>query len=119
MSTPYPLNPAYLCMYARSEAFRGALILLEADAISRPGFNGPYTKDTRQEGFVSYGISHLMKLIGTGEMAQRSSWYQKWNVHMFPRPEVRLDIKNNVTLCVGDYRGIVRRESSLDIEKLP
>ena len=106
-------------MHARSEAFRGALILLEADAISRPGFNGPYTKDTRQEGFVSYGISHLMKLIGTGEMAQRSSWYQKWNVHMFPRPEVRLDIKNNVTLCVGDYRGIVRRESSLDIEKLP
>ena len=84
-----------------------------------PRLQRPYTKDTRQEGVVSYGISHLMKLIGTGEMAQRSSWYQKWNVHMFPRPEVRLDITNNVTLCVGDDRGIVCRESSLAIDKLP
>ena len=65
------------------------MILLETGAISRDGFNGPYSEDTRQEGFVQYGNSHVLKLIGTGEMAQRSSWYQKWNVHLFPRPEVR------------------------------
>ena len=65
------------------------MILLAEGAISRPGANGPYTSKTRQKGFVSFGPSHLMKLIGAGENAQRSSWYQKWNVHMFPRPEVR------------------------------
>lgn len=72
------------------EAYRAALILINDGAISRAGFNGPYEESGRQVGFVNYGISHVMRLVGTGERAQRSSWYQKWNVHMFARPEVRL-----------------------------
>ena len=71
------------------EAYRAALILIEEGAISRAGFNGPYDQSGRQVGFVNYGVSHIMRLVGTGELAQRSSWYQKWNVHMFARPEVR------------------------------
>ena len=71
------------------EAYRAALILIAEGAISRPGFNGPYAQSGRQVGFVNYGVSHIMRLVGTGELAQRSSWYQKWNVHMFARPEVR------------------------------
>ncbi|CAN0412666.1 unnamed protein product, partial [Laminaria digitata] len=63
------------------------MILIAEGAISRPGFNAPYSSETRQAGFVTYGTSHIMKLIGIGEMAMRSSWYQKWNVHMFTRPE--------------------------------
>ena len=73
--------------YSR-EAFRGAMVLLEQGAISRDGFNGPYSREGRQKGFVNYGNSHVLRLLGTAEVAQRSSWYQKWNVHLFPRPEV-------------------------------
>ncbi|CAN0533990.1 unnamed protein product, partial [Scytosiphon promiscuus] len=69
------------------EAYRSALILIEQDAISRFGINGPYVADGRQSGFVNYGISHTMRLVGTGELSMRSSWYQKWNVHLFARPE--------------------------------
>lgn len=28
-----------------------------------------------------------MKILGSCEQAQRASWYQKWNVHLFARPE--------------------------------
>jgi len=77
------------------EAYRAALILIEEGAISRPGFNGPYDQSGRQVGFVNYGVSHIMRLVGTGELAQRSSWYQKWNVHMFARPEVRFHYLTN------------------------
>ena len=87
------------------EAYRAALILIEQGAISRFGFNGPYTESGRQVGFVNYGVSHLMRLVGTGELAQRSSWYQKWNVHLFARPEVRLHCVAN---CGHEYRSAWR-----------
>jgi len=70
-----------------SEAFRGAFVLMEQGAISRPGFNGPYADSSRQNGFVTYGVSNLMRLLGAAELAQRSSWYQKWQVHNCARPE--------------------------------
>lgn len=73
----------------RREAFRGAMVLFDEGAISKPGFNGPYTDSSRQKGFVSFGVSHVMKILGSAEVAQRSSWYQKWNVHLLARPEVR------------------------------
>ena len=57
-------------------------------AIDKRGFNGPYADSTRQKGFVSYGASHVMRILGSAEVAQRSSWYHKWNVHMYARPEV-------------------------------
>ena len=63
---------------------------MEEEAISPAGFNGPYADSTRQVGFVNFGVSHLMRLVGTADLAQRSAWYQKWNVHMFARPEVRV-----------------------------
>ena len=63
-------------------------MLLEEGAISKAGFNGPYADSYRQKGFVSFGVSHVMKILGSAELAQRSSWYQKWNVHLFARPEV-------------------------------
>lgn len=79
----------------RREAFRGALILLEQGAVSAPGFNGPYAESERQNGFVTYGVSHLMKILGSAEMSQRASWYQKWNVHMFARPEVIFSVSSS------------------------
>lgn len=78
--------------FSRSEAFRAALILLDEDALSRKGFNGPYAHSSRQKGFVTFGVSHIMKILGSVETAQRAAWYQKWNVHLFARPEVRLSV---------------------------
>ena len=86
----HTLNQSCLHARTRSEAFRAALILLDEDAISRDGFNGPYAESRRQKGFVTFGVSHVMKILGSVEMAQRAAWYQKWNVHLFARPEVRL-----------------------------
>ena len=89
------------------EAYRAALILIEEGAISRAGFNGPYTENGRQVGFVNYGTSHIMRLVGTGELAQRASWYQKWNVHLFARPEVRLHCVANSDYDLSNvYRGL-------------
>nr|CAF04025.1 vanadium-dependent iodoperoxidase 1 [Laminaria digitata] len=88
-----------------TEAYRAALILLDPDqgadgraAISAPGLNGPYADSSRQAGFVNYGVSHLMRLVGTAELAQKSAWYQKWNVHMFVRPEAFGGSIHNVLL---------------------
>ena len=36
---------------------------------------------------MNFGASHYIRLLGTAELAQRSSWYQKWQVHRVARPE--------------------------------
>ncbi|CAM9992880.1 unnamed protein product, partial [Ascophyllum nodosum] len=70
-----------------TEAYRAALILLELGAFSRAGVNGPFIDSDRQAGFVNFGTSHYFRLMGAAELAQRGSWYQKWQVHRFARPE--------------------------------
>ena len=80
-------NRIYIFVKTASEAYRGALILLELDAFNRPGVNGPFIDSGRRAGFVNFGTSHYFRLIGTAELAQRASWYQKWQVHRFARPE--------------------------------
>ena len=65
------------------------MLLLEEGAFSRDGFNGPYASSSRQKGFVNFGVSHVLRILGSAELAMKSAWYQKWNVHLFPRPEVR------------------------------
>eukprot|EP00752_Nemacystus_decipiens_P010080 g8982.t1 len=85
-----------------TEAFRGALILMDQGAISRGGFNGPYADEKgRQQGFVEYGTSHVMKVLGSCEGAQRSAWYQKWNVHLTARPEALAGTLHH--LLKGDF----------------
>ena len=64
---------------------------MDQEAIDRDGANGPYADSTRQRGFVDWGVSHLMKTFASLELAMKSSWYQKWNVHLFARPEVGND----------------------------
>lgn len=79
------------------------MILLEEGAISKAGFNGPYENSSRQKGFVNFGVSHVMRILGSAEQAQASSWYQKWNVHLLARPEVRVGT---------DQRRMLRRRGS-------
>ncbi|CAN0012995.1 unnamed protein product [Ectocarpus sp. 4 AP-2014] len=94
-----------------SEFFRGALILLdEGVALSKAGFNGPYAETGgRQQGFVEYGTSHVMKALGSCEAAQRSARYRKWNVHLMARPEALAGTLHHVV--VGDLQGPTLHES--------
>ena len=36
---------------------------------------------------MNFGASHYIRLLGTGELTQRASWYQKWQVNRVVRPE--------------------------------
>ena len=90
------------------------MILFEQGAIDKGGFNGPYVDSTRQKGFVSYGASHVMRILGSAEVAQRSSWYHKWNVHMYARPEVRRYYLTFVGEKNGRRWGFNRRKPNFD-----
>lgn len=47
----------------------------------------PYKASTKQTGFATFGLAHLLNLIGSVHKAERHAWYDKWNVHRFLRPE--------------------------------
>lgn len=53
-------------------------------------------------GFVNFGVSHVMRALGGGEGAQRSSWYQKWQVHLFVRPEALAGTLHNTLMGTLD-----------------
>ena len=98
-------QPRYVYSIARmstpaysSEAFRGAFVLMEQGAISRPGFNGPYIESSRQAGFVTYGISNVMRLLADAEVSMIPSWYQKWQVNNLARPEALAGTVHNTLL---------------------
>lgn len=72
------------------------MVLLEKGAISGDGFNGPYRSSSRQKGFVQYGLSHIMRMLGGCEGSQRASFFQKWNVHLVARPEAVGGVVHNI-----------------------
>lgn len=49
------------------------------------------------------------KVLGSCEAAQRSAWYQKWNVHLMARPEALAGTLHHV--LVGDLQGPTLHES--------
>lgn len=73
------------------EAFFNAAFILFRWASIDPNVlddNHPYKMDPTQEGFVSYGIVEMSYLLGVAlETAMKAAWYQKWLVHLRPRPE--------------------------------
>ncbi|CAN0098562.1 unnamed protein product [Discosporangium mesarthrocarpum] len=95
------------------EAFRAMHILITMGVIS--GNIGPYSDATRQFGFTTFGMSHLFKLIGQSETFQRNSWYQKWNVHRFLRPEAMAGLVHHTLTGTKEYP---LHESLLDNDTL-
>jgi hypothetical protein len=69
-----------------SAYFRAALILNGFGANIVDDGN-PYKSSTRQGGFATFGTAHLLMLVGSVHKAERHTWYDKWNVHRFLRPE--------------------------------
>ncbi|WP_395837983.1 hypothetical protein [Archangium violaceum] len=73
-----------------SSYIKAAFILL-LSPLGVEGFDeaNPYhpSRSRRQDGFSTFGISHLMELIGKVHKSEHHSWFQKWHVQRFLRPE--------------------------------
>ena len=68
-----------------SAYFRAALVAGGLGAVTDNG--NPYNNSTRQGGFATFGLAHLLMLVGSAHKAERHTWYDKWNVHRHLRPE--------------------------------
>lgn len=68
-----------------STYFRAALVFGFGAPFIDDG--NPYKTSTRQTPFSTFGIAHLVMLIGSVHKAERHTWYDKWNVHRYLRPE--------------------------------
>jgi hypothetical protein len=69
-----------------SAYFRAALILGDFGNAVLSDAN-PYKDSRTQSGFATFGFAHLLQLVGSTHKAERHTWYQKWHVHRFLRPE--------------------------------
>jgi hypothetical protein len=68
-----------------SVPLRAAMVL---NALRVPVDAGnPYSTSVRQSGFSTFGLAHLVNLIGASQKAERHAWYQKWFVHRHARPD--------------------------------
>jgi hypothetical protein len=81
-----------------TEAYNNALGLLimmpDAQRIDGGGFgipfdrNNPYRRSCTQEGFVTFGPTHVISLLNKVAYAAHShTWHEKWFVHRRLRPE--------------------------------
>jgi hypothetical protein len=69
-----------------SAYFRAALILggFGPGAIDD---GNPYKNSATQNSFATFGVAHLLALVGSVHKSERHTWYQKWNAHRVLRPE--------------------------------
>ena len=87
------------------------------------GFRGPtdaanpYNNATRQFPFATFGLGHLVELIGKVHKGERHAWWQKWNVHRFLRPEAAGGRVHRIKTDGADYPvhdDLIMRSSVLD-----
>ena len=69
-----------------SQYFR-ALIILSTLGNAFVDDANPYKTSTRQSGFATFGLAQATELEGMVHKSERHTWYQKWFVHRFLRPE--------------------------------
>lgn len=69
-----------------SQYFRAAIIAGGFGNAANDDAN-PYKARPRQGGFATFGLAHLLDLVGHAHKSERHTWYQKWNVHRYQRPE--------------------------------
>lgn len=87
-----------------SQYFKAALMLGFLAPVDK---GNPYRRTGpgfgRQLGFASFGLPHLLELIGLAPKSERHAWYQKWNVHRFLRPEAYSGRVHNLMTGAADY----------------
>lgn len=85
-----------------SAYFRASLILSRFGPEAVDPAN-PYASSRTQSGFATFGIAHLLGLVGRAHEAERHTWYNKWQVHRFLRPEVFAGRVHNVRTGAASY----------------
>jgi hypothetical protein len=103
----YPRNARDLAEIAASDVvnspyFRAILVMMDAFGIP-PDAANPYNDSVRQTGFATFGVAHLVDLIGKAPKAERHAYFQKWQVHRFLRPEAGGGRVHNVLTGRADY----------------
>jgi hypothetical protein len=88
----YIRNLRDLAYYARVDvSYQAFLFAAFQTAQAGCGFKpemSPYATSTNQQGFVNFGMPHLVTLIAEVALrALKAVWYQKWFVHRRIRPE--------------------------------
>ncbi|HSL85008.1 MAG TPA: hypothetical protein VLF66_19695, partial [Thermoanaerobaculia bacterium] len=91
----FPRSPRDLGLKAQldriySVYFRAYLILQAFIPFAgHPGLdaNHPYRTSARQSGFATFGTAHISEMLAAVGKSERHTWYQKWQVHRFLRPE--------------------------------
>ncbi len=63
----------------------------------------PYSASRTQEGFATFGPADLLMEVGSFYKAERHTWYDKWNVHRFLRPEAFAGRVHNVKTDTACY----------------
>jgi hypothetical protein len=106
-SLRYPRNARDLAEIAASDVvnspyFRAILLMLDAFGIPSDTAN-PYNDRVRQTGFTTFGVAHLIDLIGKAPKAERHAYFQKWQVHRYLRPEAGGGRVHNILTGRADY----------------
>lgn len=85
-----------------SQYFR-ALIILSTFGNAFLDDANPYKSSTRQGAFATFGLAQATELVGMVHKSERHTWYQKWFVHRFLRPEAGGGRVHNVKTGAADY----------------
>lgn len=107
----FPRNPRDLGQNAGQDRvystyFRASLILTSFTSFTtgfRLDANYPYRAFPRQAGFSTFGTAELAELLGAATKGERHSWFQKWFVHRFLRPEAYAGLVHLTRTGVKDY----------------
>jgi hypothetical protein len=63
----------------------------------------PYKTTVRQTGFASFGAADTLTLLGSVVKGERSTFFQKWNVHLRLRPEAYAGRVHNQLTGAANY----------------
>jgi hypothetical protein len=80
---------------ASSDSIQTAYYRANLTGLGPADLGNPYTNSTRQGGFATFGAGHLNNLIGSVHKGERHTWYHKWFVHRYPRPDGGLGLVDN------------------------
>ena len=80
---------------ASSDTIQTAYYRAALTGIGPQDLGNPYNNLSRQGGFATFGLAHLNNLIGSVHKGERHTWYHKWFVHRYPRPDGALGLVDN------------------------
>lgn len=72
---------------AGSDIIQTAYYRAALTGLGAADLGNPYTNSVRQVGFATFGLGHLNSLIAAVHKGERHTWYHKWFVHRYLRPE--------------------------------